>query len=65
MGIITRTTGALSRAATAVGQLACQGDDWGVVRESQGLPAFAQVGTAIVMPKSDYDFPGPPSATPS
>lgn len=54
----------VSRAAAAVGQPACQGDDWGVVRESQGQPAFANLGTAIEMPKSDYDFPGPPSATP-
>lgn len=53
----------VKRAPLVVGDSACQGDDWGVVQESQGMPDLQRLGGSVDLSKQDYDIPGPPSGS--
>lgn len=52
------------RGAMVIGDSACQGDDWGVVQESQGAPALDRLGASVDVPKQDYNIAGPPAGSP-
>lgn len=54
----------VKRGPMEIGQDACQGSDWGVVKESQGVPALERLGGSVDMPKQDYDIAGPPTGSP-